>query len=172
MGLLTQTSDEYQYYVDNIREAFMLIGQEAILYEVDGETLDMYWDPELYHKEGKPISLIFESKPKPILDRFSWRTESNETPYIAHIVAKADNGDPIEVRKHMLVELKSKYGLVEHKLFMVMNVAGSSIDPLTWICNLTPYRFKADIAPDVPGYQEQKDVKNKDTDFTYLRTNL
>lgn len=170
MGLLTMTPEEYQYQVDNLREAFMLIGQEATLFEVDKEFQDMYKDYDLTYKEGREICVIFENNPQPIMKKFKWLTEGEDNPIIAHVVAKDNEGNPLEIRANMKILLKSKYGLVDERMFVVTRVNGSSIDPLTWICKLVPYRYEADVDPDTPGYQETLDHKRLDTDFTFLRT--
>lgn len=170
MGLLTMTEEEYQYYVDNIREAFDLIGQKAILFQIDQEVKDLYQDKEQLYREGKIISLVFEDNPKPTLKKFNWLTEDDNNPIVAHIVAKASDGDSLEIRDGMKILLISEHGLRTARAFKVANVVGSSIDPLTWICKLVPYRYKEDVDQQTSGYQSKLDSKELDTDFSYLRT--
>ena len=171
MGRLTMTKDEYNYYVDNIREAFDLIGQKAVLFEVDQEIKDMYRDADVTYKDGKDISLIFEDNPKPILKKFNWLTEDDELPIVANIVALADDGTPIEVREKMKILLKSELGLQTQRLFLVSKVTGNTIDPLVFICKLVPYRFKTDIDKSKEGYQPTIGEKNN-TGFSYLKTKI
>ena len=45
MASLGMTASEYQLYVTNITEAFKLIGQDALLYQVESDNKDMYDDP-------------------------------------------------------------------------------------------------------------------------------
>ena len=66
MGLLNMNEKEYNYYVDNIAEAFKLIGQDAKLYQVLTEDKDLYRDPSLTHKRYVEIGCIFEDNPKPL----------------------------------------------------------------------------------------------------------
>lgn len=169
MGRLTMSKEEYQYYVDNIREAFDLIGQKALLFEIDQEVTDLYRDKTQLYREGKEISLIFEDNPKPILKKFNWLTEDEENPIVVHIVAKATDGTPLEIRENMKIVLFSELGLDTRRAFKVSKVTGSSLDPLTWICKLVPYRYKQDIDVESKGYQSKRDEKGNDTDFSYLK---
>lgn len=167
MGRLTMTKDEYNYYVDNIREAFNLIGQKAVLFQVDQEIKDIYHDTDIAYKDGKEVSIIFEDNPKPILKKFNWMTEDEELPIVANVVALADDGTPIEVRERMKILLKSELGLETQRMFLVSKVTGNSIDPLVFICKLVPYRFKTDIDLDTEGYQSSIGERDN-TGFSYL----
>ena len=171
MGRLTMTKSEYNYMVDNIREAFDLIGQKAVLFEVDSEIKDIYRDADVIYKDGKEISLIFEDNPKPILKKFNWMTESDELPIVANIVALANDGTPIEVRENMKVLLMSELGLKTQRMFLVSRVTANSIDPLVFICKLVPYRYKVDVDVETEGYQPTLTEKN-DVGFSYLKVNI
>lgn len=171
MGRLTMTKDEYNYMVDNIREAFDLIGQKAVLFQVEKEIKDIYSDADITYKDGKEISLIFEDNPKPILKKFNWMTEDEELPIVANIVALANDGTPIEVRENMKVLLKSELGLETQRLFLVSRVRGNTIDPLTFICKLVPYRFKVDVDKQTEGYQPTI-KEHSSTGFSYLNIDL
>ena len=171
MGRLTMTKDEYNYMVDNIREAFELIGQKAVLFQVDSEIKDIYRDADVTYKDGTDISMIFEDNPKPILKKFNWMTEDEELPIVAHVVALDNKGNPVQVRERMKIMIKSELGLETQRVFLVSKVTGSSIDPLTYICKLVPYRFKVDVDTEKPGYQPSVEPKS-DTGFIYLKTKI
>lgn len=171
MGFLTMTEAEYQYYVDNMRESFSLIGQEAILYQVESEFKDLYNDREQVYKDGKEISLVFEGNPKPVLKKYNWVAEGEEA-LVAHVVALANDGTPIEIRENMKILIKSTLGLETEKMFKVSKVMGNHIPPITWICMLVPYRYKTDIDTEKSGYQSIRDNKGLDTDTSFLKVSI
>lgn len=167
MAILGMSQKEYDYYVDQMREAMHLIGQEAYLYQVDMEVKDLYRDPDIIYKDAVKIGLIFEDNPKPILKQMNWLTEDEELPYVAHIVALSSNKEPVEVTENMKVLIPSVYGLNTVRVFLVSRVTGNHIDPVTWICKLVPYREKIDIDPSTPEYDEKRE-EGSDTSYGYL----
>lgn len=168
MSILGMSQKEYDYYVDQVRESMALIGQEAILYQVDTEEKDLYRDPSTTYKDAVKIALVFDDNPKPILKKHNWLTEDEELPYVAHIVALATNGEPVVVRENMKIRVKSKLGLKSDRVFLVSRVVGNHIDPITWICKLTPYREKVDMNPDTCEYEDMREEGKQDTSFGYL----
>lgn len=170
MGSLTMTPDEYAYYVDNLREAFDLIGQKAYLFEVDEEVKDIYRDPTTTYKERRRISLVFEENPKPILKKFGWLSEDEELPYVANVVAVDSNGDPVEIRENMKILVVSELGLQNNRMFLVSKVTGNNIDPLTWICKLVPYRTKISLSAEEMKEEYQEPVN--DTRFSRLKVEI
>lgn len=169
MAILGMSQVEYDYYVDQLREAMALIGQKAYLYQVDVEIKDLYRDPDVIYKDAVEIGLIFEDNPKPILKKMNWLTEDEELPYVAHIVALSSNKEPVVVSENMKIIIPSVYGLQTNRVFIVSKVIGNHIDPVTWICKLVPYREKVDIEPESPEhYNEVREEGNKDTSYGYL----
>lgn len=169
MSRLGMSPGEYNYVLDNIREAFDLIGQEAILSEVDHEVKDLYRDPATTYKDEKLIGLIFEDNPRPILKKMNWLIEDEELPYVVHIVALATNREPVVVTENMKITIPSVYGVNTVRTFIVTRVTGNSIDPLTWICKLVPYREKIDMIPETPGVIDHEKVSNpSDVGINYL----
>lgn len=172
MGKLTMTELEYQYYVDNLREAFDLIGQKAYLFQVDKEFKDLYQDKVQEYHDAKEIAIIFEDNPRPILKKYNWLTETEDMPYIAYVVPKASDNEPLRLRDGMKIGIVSEFGLKTIRMFKVSKVNASSIDPLCYICKLVPYRYKEDIDREKPGYQAVRDENKNDTDFSYIKTDL
>jgi hypothetical protein len=168
MAILGMIQTEYDYYVDSLREAMALIGQEAILYQVDVEEKDLYRDPSVTYKEAVNIALIFEENPRPILKQLNWLTEDEELPYVAHIVALASNKEPIVVRENMKIRIPSKYGLETDRVFVVTRVNGNHIDPVEWVCKLVPYRERVDVKPETPEYDRVRVEGKQDTSYSYL----
>lgn len=169
MARLGMSTEEYAFYIGQIREAFDLIGQEAWLYQVKTEEKDLYRDPTIEHKEVKKIGLVFEENPKPILKKMNWLTEDEELPYVAYIVALASDDTPIKITEYMKVRIQSKLGLESDRLFVVSKVTGNSIDPLVWICKLVPYRYKVDINSETERYDSRLGEEKKETGYNYLR---
>lgn len=169
MGRLTMTEEEYNYNVDNIREAFDLIGQKAVLFQVDTQVTDIYHDSVATYKDGRDISLIFEDNPKPILKKYNWITEDEELPIVCHIVAMDNDGNPLEIEENMRILLKSQFGIRTERLYSVSRVTGSSVDPLTFICKLVPYRAKIDMDEEKEGYQSSKNNERNEQGFSYLK---
>lgn len=168
MAILGMSQTEYDYYVDQLREAMALIGQDAILYQVETEAKDLYRDPSVTYKEAVNIGLIFEENPKPILKQLNWLTEDEELPYVAHIVALATNKEPIIVRENMKIRVKSKYGLQADRVFVVSKVNANHIDPVTWICKLVPYREKVDFNQETEEHEDIREEGKQDTSYGYL----
>ena len=168
MGQLGMTLKEYDYYIENLAEAFMLIGQEAKLYQVLVEEKDMYHDPSLEYGDYVNVGVIFEDNPKPILKKYNWFVEDEELPFVCYLVAKDNDGEPVDVRENCILEIPSKYGLETERRFLTISVRGSSIDPLAWICKLVPLRNKIDMIPATL----ETDTKLKpqdDVGFSYLK---
>lgn len=168
MAILGMSQKEYDYYVDQLREAMALIGQEAYLYQVDTEEKDLYRDPDVTYEKPVTIGLIFEENPRPILKKLNWLTEDEELPYVAHIVALATNKEPVIVRENMKIRIKSKYGLQADRVFNVSKVNGNHINPVTWICKLTPYREKVDFIQETSEHDDMREEGKQDTSYGYL----
>lgn len=169
MAILGMSKSEYDYYVDQLREAMALIGQEALLYQVDTEEKDLYRDPELTYKKPVTVGLIFEENPRPILKQLNWLTEDEELPYVVHIVALATNKEPVIVRENMKIRIRSKMGLESDRFFNVSKVNANHIDPVTWICKLTPYRERVDFVPETEEHEDVREEGKEDTSYGYLK---
>lgn len=172
MGILTMSEKEYDYQIDNIREGFSLIGQEAVLYQVDQEITDMYHDYSTTYKKGIKISVIFERNPQPLLKKYGWVIEGESEALVAHVVSLADDGTPIEIRENMKICLVSSLGLDSSRMFKVSKVVGNSIPVLTWICKLVPYRFKTDTISETEEYESSLDNDGQNNDFSYLKVDV
>lgn len=170
MAILGMSQVEYDYYVDQMREAMALIGQKAYLYQVDTEIKDLYRDPDITYKDAVEIGLVFEDNPKPTLKKMNWLTEDEELPYVAHIVAVGANKEPIEIAENMKIVIPSVYGLKTNRVFVVSRVNGNHIDPVMWICKLVPYREKVDIAPETTDrFETVREEGGTDTSYGYLK---
>lgn len=168
MGLLSMNQKEYDYFIENITEAFALIGQDAKLYQVLTEEKDLYRDPDLTHKEFVEVGIVFEENPRPILKKFNWMTEDEELPYVCYLVAKDKEYKEVEIRENMLLVVPSVYGLVTERTFLISSVRANHIDPLVWICKLVPHRNKVDMIPETQEYDRRLNPQT-DVDFSYLK---
>lgn len=169
MAELMMVDREFDQYQRYYAEALKLIGQDAYLFPADSVEEDMYFDKSVSYSDARHIGLIFESNPRPILKRYNWLTEDEELPFLAYIAPLDNNEDGFEVRDQMKIQINSKRVISSERFFIVQKVRGSSIDPLMFICSLTPYRPKVSMRPDLEGYHSTVNGVNE-AGYTYLRT--
>lgn len=170
MGLLMYNNREQDYMTSNITEAFKLIGQDALLYQVESSKYDIYDDREVTHIPSVPIGLIFENNPTPILKKNNWLVEDEENPYIAYLSIKDSTQNKVKLSEDMLIEVKSTMDVSSTRLLRVSNLKASFINPWVFIAKLVPYRPKYDRKPETP-QTEITIAEPKDNDFSYLNRN-
>lgn len=167
MASLGMTQKEYDYWVDNYAEAAKLIGEEAKLLQVESEYKDLYYDPDRTYKDSRDIGVLFEENPKPILKKMNWFQEDESLPYLAYVVAKDNELEPLEIKEGMIILLRSKYGLITDRRFLVTDVRGTSINPLGYLCKLVPDRERVDFDETTPEI-EHSYRKPNDVNYGYL----
>ena len=172
MGSLSMNLSEHNYYVNMIMEGFNLIGQKAILYQVDTEERDLYYDPKVVYKEASNIFVMFESNPMPILKKYNWLTEGEDSPYIVYVSGLDSEGNPIEVQENMKIVIVSELGLKTQRVFDVSRVMANNINPLAYLCKLTPHRFHVDLEESEETYKEDEVGTRVDNETKYLKGEL
>lgn len=167
MAELMMDEIEYEYYQKSISEACRLIGQEALLFPVNSVLPDIYDDRTVSYDGVRSIGLLFESNPRPLLKKFNWITEDEELPFVANIVPFDDTGEPFNITEDMIIVIKNRLGFKSERSFIVRNVRGSSIDPLMYVCKLSPYRPKVDFNPNTVAHDKTYNKRN-DVNSSYL----
>lgn len=152
MAELGINGGEYRYFSSAIAEASKLLGQESYLYPVASTKEDLYHD--IRRGYGKPIQigLFFVNNPQPILKRQHWLQE-NEEAYVGYISLYSTEYKALPIQEGVLIEIKTKYPIVETRYFKVSLVQALTIDPLMWVAKLVPYRQPVDLKPDTPVVQ-------------------
>lgn len=157
--------DQYQRYY---AEALKLIGQDAYLYPEDSVDEDLNFDKSVAYSNRRHIGIIFESNPRPILKRYNWLIEDEELPFLGYITPLDNFEEGFEVADQMKIQINSKRAIMSERYFIVQKVRGSSIDPLMFICTMTPFRPKVSMRKDLEGYHSTVDGKFNEAGFTYL----
>lgn len=168
MKQLLMNRREYDLWEQEISECVRLLGQKALLSPVETIFNDLYYDKDMVYEDARPIGIIFESNPRPILKKNNWLIEDDELPYVAYIVPLDNFDKPFKVSEQMFIRITSVFGLESTREFVVQRVRGTTIDPLMYICNLTPYRPKLDFKPETEQTDHTESFKT-DTATTYLK---
>lgn len=166
MGKLGPSQKEQRYLRRNIAEAASLIGQEALLYQIESSEEDINFDDYIQFKEPVKINILFEDNPKPVLEKYNWFKEEEGLPYVAYITALDEEYNDIIVEKNCILELVQTQIETSATRFNIIEVRGDMINPLVWICKLAPYRYRKDSVS--LGKKLEKDVRNQ-TGYKHLK---
>lgn len=149
MGELGMSGREYAYLTAAITESTKLLGQESYLYQVRERREDFYHDIKRDYLDPVKIGLLFVTNPQPILKRNHWLQE-NEEAYVGYISLHDIDYKPLKIEQGCLVEIRTKYPIVEKRIFKISIVQALTIDPLMWVAKLVPYRQHVDFQPESP----------------------
>lgn len=143
MGIFYQNKSERYLSTKFIAESAKLLGQEALLYQIESKVRDNNNDPSILYANPVKINILFDENPKPILKRYGWYVEDEELPYLAYITRLADDYSEVEITDDCIIEVNEHQlesdTSVPHK-FIVTNTRGNMVNPLYWVCKLAPYR--------------------------------
>ena len=150
MGILYQSRREHDLSVRHMAEAAKLLGQEALLYQVDKKKFDLHNDIDVEYKEPIRINFILEENPKPILKKMGWFSEDEELPYIGYFVVRAEDLTDINLNTDAKIRITTRQvddtfldDLDEiHNEFLISAIRGNKLVPTYFTCKLVPYRPK------------------------------
>lgn len=166
MGLLYMANVEHEQHVKYLAEAAKLLGQEALLYQVDKKDCDLYHDKDVVYKKPIKINFLLEHNPTPILKKLNWFSEDDELPYIGYLTKLDNDYKEVSIDKECLIETSTAqiYEKTSNK-FIITSVRGSKLHPLFWICKLVPYREKTDKQP----VKDPEAPQNTDFGYGYIQ---
>ena len=148
MGLLYMDDVEHELHIEYLAEAAKLLGQEALLYQVDTKECDLHHDKDVTYKDPVKFNFLLEHNPTPILKKLNWFSEDDELPYIGYLTNLDDNYQKVVIDKECLLEIRTtQVDEVSTNKFVITSVRGSKLNPLFWICKLVPYREKTEMRP-------------------------
>lgn len=148
MGLLYMANNEHELHIKYLAEAAKLLGQSALLYQVDKKDCDLHHDKDVVYKEPILINFLLENNPTPILKKLNWFSEDSELPYIGYLTKLDDNYKEVRIETECLIEIKeAQLDQVTSNRFKITSVRGSKLHPLFWICKLVPHRDKVNMKP-------------------------
>lgn len=166
MGLLYMSDTEHELHVTYIAEAAKLLGQEALLYQIDSKQCDLHHDKDVVYKDPVKINFLLEHNPTPILKKYNWYSEDDELPYIGYLTKLDDSYQDVSIEKDCIVETHTaQIDTKTDNKFIITSVRGSKIHPLFWICKLVPYRDKTDKRP----VKDPEAPANTDMGYSYIQ---
>ena len=166
MGLLYMAGVEHEQHIKYIAEASKLLGQEALLYQVEKKTSDLHNDKDVVYKDPIKINFLLEQNPTPILKKLNWFTEDDDLPYLAYLTKLDDTYQEVSIDKECLIEVvTTQVNEANPRKFIITSVRGSKLNPLYWICKLVPYREKIDKDPVV----DPEAPTNTDMGYGYIQ---
>lgn len=151
MGLLYQSRKEHKLTVDYFAEAAKLLGQEALLFQVDKKKFDLHNDRDIVYKEPIRVNFLLDENPKPVLKKMGWFTEEEDLPYVGYFVVRAEDMTDIDLGTDTKIRLttrqEDKTYLDDedeiHNEFLISAIRGNKLVPTYFTCKLVPYRPKA-----------------------------
>ena len=166
MGLLYMGDSGHDLHVRYIAEASKLLGQEALLYQVDKKEFDLQNDPDVKYKPPIKINFLLDQNPTPILKKLHWFTEDEELPYLGYLTRLANDYSEVSVEPECIVEvMERQVDQYIPRKFTITSVRGSKLNPLYWICKLVPYRENG-VDREVVDYEAPQ---NTDMGYSYVQ---
>lgn len=166
MGLLYMASAEHEQHIKYLAEASKLLGQEALLYQVNKKDCDLYHDKDVVYKEPIRINFLLEHNPTPILKKLNWFSEDDELPYIGYLTKLDNEYQEVSIEKECLIEISTtQINEATNNKFIITSVRGSKLHPLFWICKLVPYREKTAKDP----VKDPEAPQNTDFGYGYIQ---
>lgn len=146
MGLLYMADVEHDLHIKYLAEAAKLLGQEALLYQVDKKSCDLHHDKDVVYKEPVKFNFLLEQNPTPILKKLNWFSEDSELPYIGYLTKLDNDYQEVRIDTDAILEIvTTQVSEPNANKFIITSVRGSKLNPLFWICKLVPYREKTEM---------------------------
>jgi len=170
MGILAYSDIEWEYLVRTVSEFFTLMGYDALLYQVECVERSLHYDIDsATFWEPVKIGIAFETNPKPLLRKWFWNTEeSAKDTQVVHMGFMDTLEHYIACAPGMEFTVQVKHGIPDVKRFRVNEVHGDALNPLMWVCTVSPVRAQSDFRPEDPGEVQVTRNDPSQTRYSYL----
>ena len=139
---LLMSAKERDHWINYLVEASTYTGLGANLYQLQSSVSDLNNDEVNTYKEPVKVHLFFEDNPTPVLKSYNWLTEDENNPYIVYLTYKNSEMNDMKIESGCMLDIPSYMHEEGSSKYIISKVRGNSINPLYWICKITPHREK------------------------------